>query len=86
MSISSENIIPGITGQIFETNAKEPEDLEKIKNSILSLDGIKDVIINTEIFPREFTVHTTKFIKITAIENKARLADFHAIPKSLFSL
>lgn len=86
MSLLTDNVIPGNHGKIFGTNAIEDSDLMEIKTSLLELDGIKDVLLNTEIFPREFTVHTTKMISITAIENKVKSVGFHAIPKDLFEL
>ncbi len=86
MSVLSDNVIPGNYGKIFGTNAIEDADLMEIKTSLLKLDGIKDVLLNTEIFPREFTVHTNKMVSITAIENKVKSVGFHAIPKDLFEL
>lgn len=86
MSLLSENIISGNHGKIFGTDAKEKSDLEKIKIKILSLKGVKDVLINSEIYPREFTVHTTGLVKVTDIETKVQLTGFHALPKDLFKL
>ncbi len=83
MSLLTENVIPGNHGKIFGTNAIEPKDLEKIKTKILSLEGIKDVIINFEVFPREIIIHTIKMIKIKDI---LKLTDFHLISKDLFTL
>ena len=86
MSLLSENIIPGNHGKIFGTNAMEENDLTAIKNSLLELDGIIDVILNTEIFPREFTVHTDQIVSLSDIENKVKTVGFHAIPKGTFKL
>ena len=86
MSLVSENVIPGNHGKVFETNAKENHDLEKIKDKLTSLDGIKDVIINAEVFPKEFTVHTTELVTIKDVESVVKSLGFHAIPKTLFSL
>ncbi len=86
MSLLSENIIPGNHGKIFGTNAKDKQDLEKIKTKVLSIDGIKNVIINTEIYPKEFTIHTNKLVNIKDIENAVISMGFHAIPKGLFEL
>jgi hypothetical protein len=86
MSLLTENIIPGNHGKIFGTNAIEDLDLLTIKSSILELDGIKKVVFNTDIFPREFTVHTSKIVSIGDIENKVKSVGFHAIPKNLFEL
>ncbi|CAM4063507.1 hypothetical protein FLSI110296_11740 [Flavobacterium sinopsychrotolerans] len=86
MSIITDNVIPGNHGKIFGTNAIEDLDLLEIKSSLLELDGIKDVLLNTDIFPREFTVYTSKMIPISVIENRVKLVGFHAIPKGLFEL
>jgi hypothetical protein len=86
MSVLSENVIPGNSGKIFGTNAMEDTDLIEIKTRLLKLDGIKDVLLNTEIFPREFTVHTSKIVAIKTIENTVKSIGFHAIPKDTFEL
>ncbi|MFV5692820.1 heavy-metal-associated domain-containing protein [Flavobacterium sp. ZT3R17] len=86
MSALKDNVIPGNHGQIFGTNAIEEVDLIEIKANVLKLDGIKDVLLNAEIFPREFTVHTSKMVLINDIENKVKSVGFHAIPKDLFEL
>jgi len=86
MSLLSENVIPGNHGQVFGTDAKTEEELNKIKTSILTVDGIKDALINMEIFPREITVHTSKIVEITTIEKAVNKVGFHAIPKEGFLL
>ena len=86
MSILTDNVIPGNHGKIFGTDAIEDIDLIEIKSSLLELDGIKEVILNNEIFPREFTVHTSKMIPVSDIENRVKLVGFHAIPKGVFEL
>lgn len=86
MSLINENIIPGNHGKVFGTNAKTTRDLERIKTKILELKGIKNVLLNFEVFPREFTIHTSKLITIEAIEKKVISTGFHAIPKSIFEL
>lgn len=86
MSLLSENIIPGNHGKIFGTNAMEQNDLTAIKNSLLELEGIVDIILNIEIFPREFTVHTNQIVSLSDIENKVKSVGFHAIPKGTFKL
>jgi copper chaperone CopZ len=86
MSLIDDNVIPGNHGKIFGTNAQEVVELNAIKESILELDGITNVIINNTIFPREFTVHTDKLVAIADIEKKVIEAGFHSIPKSAFEL
>jgi hypothetical protein len=86
MGILEKNVIPGNHGKTFGTNAVEDADLSEIKNSISEIDGIIDVILNTSIFPREFTVHTNKMVTIDDIEDKVKKVGFHAIPKATFTL
>ena len=61
-------------------------DLERIKNRILSLKGIKDVSLNSEVFPKELTIFTTKLVKVKDIEDVVMTTGFHAIPKGLFQV
>jgi len=84
MSLLSENLIPGNHGKIFGTNAKDNTDLERIKDRILSLKGIKDVVINSEVYPRELTIRTTKLVKIKDVEDIVLTTGFHIITKGVF--
>ena len=81
MSIMSENVIPGKQGKVFGTNARDKEDLEFIKEKILELAGIDHVILEPDVFPKSFTVYTTKLVSVHDIEEKVKTAGFHAIPK-----
>ena len=85
MSILSENVIPGNHGKVFGTNAKEANDLRRIKENLLKIEGVKNVTFNND-FPVEFTVHTSKMVEIKEIEKMVKGIGFHAIPKGLFSL
>lgn len=86
MSLTSEHIIPGNHGKTFETDAQNHDDLQTIKEAILRVDGIKNVLINEETFPKQFTVHTSKLVEIKAIEKEINKTGFHAIPKAIFPL
>ena len=86
MSLLNENVIPGNHGTIFETNAIEEHDVERVKMLIEQVDGVKDAIVNRDQHPVTVTVHTSKLVKIIDIENEAKKSTFHVIPKSIFSL
>jgi len=86
MSFLTENIIPNNHGKIFATNATEDSDMLKIKQHLLKLDGITDVHIVSEVFPKEFIVKTSKVIKVHTIQNAIMKLGLHAIPKGLFPL
>ncbi len=86
MSLLTENIIPGNYGKVFGTDAKEEKGLLKIKKAIEKILGIKDTIINFEVYPIEITIHTTSLIHIDKVENEVKRFGFHAIPKAVFEL
>lgn len=86
MSLISENIIPGNYGKVFSTDAKEKKDLLKIKKAIEKLVGIKGVILNTDVYPIEITIHTNALVHIDIVENEVKRFGFHAIPKGVFEL
>ncbi|WP_339654888.1 heavy-metal-associated domain-containing protein [Flavobacterium frigidarium] len=86
MSLMDDNVIPGNYGKVFGTDANETADLIAIKEALLKLDGISNIAIDDNIFPKEFNVHTNKIVKIEAIEDVVKSLGFHAIPKSLFEL
>ncbi|NQX85764.1 MAG: heavy-metal-associated domain-containing protein [Flavobacteriaceae bacterium] len=86
MSLLSENVIPGNHGKTFGTNAMSHSDLVKIKESISHIDGIKDVIIEEDKFPRDFIIHTNTLVSVKEIQDAVIKVGFHAIPKSLFEL
>ncbi len=86
MSLLLENVIPGNRGKVFETNAKDKNDLDRIKDKILSIKGVKEVIINRQIFPIEFTVHTSGLVSVKDIEEQVISVGFHVIPKGLLGL
>ena len=86
MSLLSENVIPGNYGKIFETNATEHKDLIKIKNAISKVDGVKDVILDENEFPKKITIYTSSLVTVKDIEDVVIKTGFHAIPKSLFEL
>ena len=86
MSLLSDNVIPGNHGKIFGTNADQHGQLEHIKDRIMEVKGVKNVIINEKVFPREFTVYTAELVRVEEIEDAVRPTGFHVIPKDLFKL
>ncbi|WP_411895878.1 heavy-metal-associated domain-containing protein [Winogradskyella sp. A2] len=86
MSLISDNIIPGSNGRVFGTDAVEKKELECIKKRILGLDGIKSVELNLHIFPREFTVYTSKLVSVKDVEKQVKTTGFHAVPTKDFEV
>lgn len=83
MSLLTENIIPGDQGMLFGTNAIEKEDLMYIKERLLKIEGVDKVLVNFEIYPREFTIFTSKLMEVKTIEEVVKLTGFNAIPNNV---
>ncbi len=84
--IEKENVIPGNHGKVFATKAGSEKQMNKIIKLVLEVPGIKDVILNGSVFPKEFTVHTESLVRISDIQMALKNLHLHAIPKSLFKL
>jgi len=86
MSLQSENVIPGEHGKTFTVNIDTQEEFEGIKDEVLKLDGIRDVIFNSDTYPHEVTVHTHKLVLVKDVQIAIRDAGYHAMPKDLYPL
>ncbi|MBQ0769506.1 MAG: heavy-metal-associated domain-containing protein [Bizionia sp.] len=86
MTVITENVIPGNHGRIFTTNTTSDSEMNAIKTEIEKIDGVKDVVLITEVFPKEFIVHTIKLIKNDDIEKAVSALGLKAIPKGIFPL
>ncbi|WP_310991285.1 heavy-metal-associated domain-containing protein [Aequorivita marina] len=86
MNIISENVIPGDHGKVFETNAENQRELETLKKAILKIEGVKDVLLNNDTYPREITVLTKDFVNVSEVEQAASSVDLHVLPRALFHL
>jgi hypothetical protein len=60
----------------------EENDLIEIKTSLLTLEGINEVILNTEIFEGIYNIYGPDCF-IRDIEHKVKSVGFHAIPRDV---
>ncbi|MDX1271320.1 heavy-metal-associated domain-containing protein [Bizionia paragorgiae] len=86
MTVITENVIPGNHGRIFTTNVNEDAQMEAIKSVVEKIDGVKDVVLINEVFPKEFIVHTVKLVNNDTIEKAVSSLGVKAIPKGIFPL
>ena len=84
MSFLSENVIPGYYGKKFTTDAKHPEDLSKIEETLMQLEGVKDVIFESGSKPTVFVIHTNKVVSVHDIEHSVKQLNLHAVPTGPF--
>lgn len=86
MCLLTENIIPGKYGKIFSTDARDEKDLFKIKKAIEKIPGIKEVVLNQNVFPVEFTIRSKSLVDVERVENEVKRFGYHALPKGFFEL
>ena len=86
MRLVTQHVIPGENGKIFGTNASCDRHMDKIKKTISKIDGVIDVVLKKEAFPKEFVVLTNKLVKVMTIKNAVNKVGLHAIPKSAFPI
>ena len=86
MSFLTENVIPGARGRIFCTDASTEEKMNMVKVAIEKVDGVKNVVLVNEVFPKELIVQTTKLVTVKAIGGAVNRIGMHAIPKGLFPM
>lgn len=84
MSFLSEHVIPGNYGKRFTTDAIHPEEFKKIEDSLMNLEGIKDVVFENGSRPTVFIIHTNKVVTVKEIEDSVKLLNLHAIPTGPF--
>ncbi|SHJ07003.1 hypothetical protein SAMN04487911_11092 [Arenibacter nanhaiticus] len=85
MNFISDNVILGNYGKIFATDAKEKEDLVRIKNLLMKIAGVTDIVM-LDTFPNEFKVHTNRVVEIKLAEDKVKILGVHAIIKGWISI
>lgn len=84
MSFISENVIPGNYGKKFTTDANSPEDINQIKEALMSLEGVKDVIFEEQSNPTVFIVQTHQVVTVEDVKNKVKVLNLHAVPTGPF--
>lgn len=84
MSFLSEHVIPGNYGKKFTTDAKDQDDFIKIQDSLMELDGIKDIVFEKTNHPVVFIVHTNKVVSVKDIEDCVKQLNLHAVPTGPF--
>lgn len=86
MSLIGENVIPGDHGKMFYVDINDERDFQEVKQKILKIEGVKDVLYNTEAYPSKMTIHSLNLVKVKDIQDAVREKGFHAVPAGLFQL
>lgn len=84
MSFISENVIPGNYGKKFTTDANDTEEINQIKEALMALEGVKDVIFEEGSSPTVFIVQTHQVVKVDDVKNTVKVLNLHAVPTGPF--
>lgn len=86
MSLISENVIPGPHGSVFMVDIPDRHEFERVRDKILKVEGVEDVLFNDQTYPHEMTVHTLTLVKVKEIQEVVRDKGYHAVPARLLVL
>lgn len=86
MGVIEENVIPGNHGKVFKVDIEDEFEFSDVQETVMQLDGVKDVLFDDGVFPHEIIVHTNELVKITDVQRAVKKHGFNAIPEGLFPL
>lgn len=86
MGVIEENVIPGKHGKVFKVDIEDEYAFSDVQESVIKLDGVKDVLFDDSVFPHEVIVHTETLVKVTDVQQAIRQHGFNAIPEGVFPL
>ena len=86
MGVIEENVIPGNHGKVFKVDIEDEFEFSDVQETIMQLDGVKDVLFDDGVYPHEIIVHTEELVKIADVQTAIKKHGYHAIPEGLFPL
>ena len=86
MGVIEENVIPGNHGKVFKVDIEDEFEFSDVQETIMKLDGVKDVLFDDGVYPHEVIIHTEKLVKISDVQEAVKKHGFNAIPEGLFPL
>lgn len=86
MGVIEENVIPGNHGKVFKVDIEDEFEFSDVHDSVMRLNGVKDVLFDDGVFPHEVIVHTDDLVKISDVQQAVKQHGYDAIPEGLFPL
>ena len=86
MGVIEQDVIPGNHGKIFKVDIEDEFEFSDVQETVMQLDGVKDVLFDDGVFPHEIIIHTEDLVKIADIQAAVKKHGYDAIPESLFPL
>ena len=86
MDAIDEKTIPANHGQVFEVNIVDEFAFSDVQESIMEIDGVKDVLFDDGVVPHEIIVHTDGAVNKEAVQAAVQRHGFEATPESMFPL
>ena len=86
MDATQENVIPGNHGKVFVVDIEDEFKFSDVQETVMQLDGIKDVLFDDEVMPHEMIIHTEDLVKVSDVQAAVKKHGYDAVPESLFPL
>ena len=86
MDAIDEKIIPANHGQVFEVDIEDEFAFSDVQESVMEIDGVKDVLFDDGVVPHEIIVHTDGAVNKEDVLAAVKKHGFEATPESTFPL
>lgn len=86
MDATKENVIPGNHGKVFKVDIEDEFKFSDVQETVMQLNGIKDVLFDDEVVPHEMIIHTENLVKVSDVQAAVKKHGYDAVPESLFPL
>ena len=86
MDAIDEKTIPANHGKVFTVNIEDEFAFSDVQESVMEIDGIKDVLFDDGVVPHEIIVHTDGTVPTDKVLAAVEKHGFRATPDSAFPL
>ncbi len=86
MDAIDEKTIPANHGKVFTVNIEDEFAFSDVQESVMEIDGIKDVLFDDGVTPHEIIVHTNGTVPTEEVLAAVEKHGFRATPDSAFPL
>ena len=86
MDAIDEKTIPANHGKVFTVNIEDEFAFSDVQESVMEINGIKDVLFDDGVVPHEIIVHTDGAVQTEEVLAAVEKHGFRATPDSSFPL
>ena len=86
MDVTEENVIPANHGKVFKVDIEDEFGFSDVQETVMQLNGVKDVLFDDEVVPHEMIIHTENLVKVSEVQTAVKRHGYDAVPESQFPL